>query len=98
MLYKVTKTDKSVIATVGVPRWIKRLPNGFLVICSEAEAEGIAVFCEPYHLEGKKGLEEFETVRLVPITEQEYEEEIISKQQELLDIITGEVVADENTD
>ena len=99
MLYRVIKTaDETVVATVGVPYWIRKLPNGYLGLCSETEAEGIAVFCEPYHLEGRKGLEEFETVKLVQITEQEYEEEIISKQQELLDIVSGEVTIDENTD
>lgn len=80
MLYRIMKTkDETVVATVGVPYWIKRLSNGYLGLCSEAEAEGVAVYCEPYHLEGRKGLSEFETVKLVRITEQEYEEEIASQ-------------------
>lgn len=96
MLYKFLKLDGTYIGTVIEPIYIKLLGNGYYGICSEKEAEGVAINNKPYHLEGREGLEDLETVYFERITEWEYQELVRKEQQELLDIITGEVIENEN--
>lgn len=98
VLYKFTKLDGTYVGTMIEPIYIKLLGNGYYGICSEKEAEGVAVDNKPYHLEGREGLSDLETVSFKVITEQEYKEQIRKEQQELLDIVSGEVTIDENTD
>lgn len=98
MLYKFLKLDGTYVGTVIEPTYIKLLGNGYYGICSEKEAEGVAIYNIPYHLEGREGLSDLETVSFRMITEAEYEAQITAEHQELLDIITGEseIIADEN--
>lgn len=48
-MYEVTK-DGAVIATVDRLQFVRRQPNGIVINCPEAEAQGICVNDEFYHL------------------------------------------------
>lgn len=98
MLYKYTKTDGTYVGTEFEPTYIRLLGNGYYGICSEAEAQGVAIRNKPFNLEGREPMEGLETVYCEMIWQEEYEELIAKEQQELLDIISGEVAGDENTD
>lgn len=98
MLYKYTKTDGTYVGTEFEPTYIRLLGNGYYGICSEAEAQGVAIRNKPFNLEGREPMEGLETVRFEMIWQEEYERIIAEEQQKLLDIVSGEVVADENSD
>ena len=98
MLYKYTKTNGTYVGTEFEPTYIRLLGNGYYGICSETEAQGVAIRNKPFNLEGREPMEGLETVRCEMIWQEEYEKIIAEEQQKLLDIISGEVVADEDTD
>ncbi len=98
MLYQFINTDGEIVGTKATPNWIYLQSNGFFGLCNFDKCEGVAINGEPYHLEGREGLSNLETVSFKEITEEEYSEQLIAEQLEILDIITGESegVANEN--
>lgn len=62
-MYKITK-DGASLGMTERPNYIKRAPNGCLVLCPEAEATGIVWEGTPLHLLGRDELEGAETVML----------------------------------
>jgi hypothetical protein len=98
MLYKYTKTDGTYVGTEFEPTYIYLHRNGCYNICTEEKAQGVAIRNTPYNLEGREPMEGLETVRFEMIWQEEYERIIAEEQRELLDIISGEVVGDENSD
>lgn len=90
MLYQFINTDDEIVGTKASPNWIYLQSNGYYGLCNFEKCEGVAVNGIPYHLEGREGLSDLETVSFIEITEEEYEAQILAEQQELLDIITGE--------
>lgn len=97
MLYQFYN-ENEIVGTKAQPNWIYLQSNGYYGLCDYDNCEGVAIDGNPYHLEGREGLSDLETVSFKMITEQEYEEQIRKEQQELLDIVSGEVTIDENTD
>ena len=91
MLYQFYKNDE-IVGTKAQPNWIYLQRNGCYGLCDYDKCEGVAINGTPYHLEGREGLSDLETVNYKMITEEEFEEQIASQYQELLDIVTGEVV------
>lgn len=98
MLYQFKNTNGETVGTKATPNWIFLQENGFFGLCDFEKCEGVAINGLPYHLEGRKEIEGIGTVRFEMISEEEYEKQILAEQQELLDIVSGEVVADEDTD
>lgn len=98
MLYQFIKNNGEIVGTKAQPNWIYLQSNGYYGLCDFNKCEGVAIDGTPYHLEGREGLSDLETVSFKMITEQEYAEQIRKEQQELLDIVSGEVTIDENTD
>ncbi len=98
MLYQFINADNEIVGTKAMPNWIFLQDNGFFGLCDFEKCEGVAINGIPYHLEGRKEIEGLETVFFEMVPEEEYERIIAEQQQKLLDIITGEVVANENTD
>lgn len=96
MLYQFYKGDE-IVGTEGAPNWIYLQSNGCYGLTDEYKAEGVAIGGTPYHLFGRKEIPELETVTYKMITEEEYGNQIAELNAELLDIITGEVATDENT-
>ena len=98
MLYQFKNANGETVGTKATPNWIFLQENGFFGLCDFEKCEGVAINGLPYHLEGKKEIEGLETVSFNMISEEEYERIIAEEQQKLLDIISGEVADDENTD
>lgn len=90
MLYQFKKVDGEVVGTKAAPNWIYLQSNGYYGLCDFEKCEGVAIDGVPYHLEGREGLSDLETVSFIEITEEEYKAQILAEQQEILDIITGE--------
>ena len=64
-MYKIRNTGTG--ASVGMteaPNYIKKAENGCYVLCPEPEASGIAFEGEVFHLLGRDGLEDVDTVVL----------------------------------
>lgn len=79
MLYQFYKENGEIVGTKAQPNWIYLQPNGYYGLCDFNKCEGVAIDGTPYHLEGREGLSDLETVSFKMITEQEYEEEIASQ-------------------
>lgn len=78
MLYQFYK-DNEIVGTKAQPNWIYLQSNGYYGLCDYDNCEGVAIDGNPYHLEGREGLSDLETISFRMITEQEYEEEIASQ-------------------
>lgn len=65
-MYRITK-DGARLGMTERPNYIKKAPNGCLVLCPESEAEGIAWEGGVYHLLGREELSEAPTVMLVEV-------------------------------
>lgn len=90
MCYKfLKKEDNSYIAVQIEPNWIYMQENGYYGLCDYEHCEGVAINGVPYHLEGREGLSDLETVYFEEIDEHEYNEIITAEKQELLDIVGG---------
>jgi hypothetical protein len=63
-MYEIRKDD-SVLALTEKPTYIYRHAEGFYALCSEADAQGIAVNGKPYSLHGRTPMEGCESVLLV---------------------------------
>ena len=97
MLYQFYN-ENEIVGTKAQPNWIYLQSNGYYGLCDYDKCEGVAIDGKPYQLEGRKEIPELESVTYKLITEEEYAEQIRKEQQELLDIVSGEVTIDENTD
>jgi len=62
-MYKITK-DGACLGMTEHPTYIRRAPNGCLVLCPETEATGIVHEGSVYHMLGRDELEGAETVML----------------------------------
>ena len=95
MLYQFIKTDDEIVGTKAAPNWIYLQKNDCFGLCDFEKCEGVAIDGVPYHLEGREGLSDLETVSFIEITEEEYKAQLLAEQQEILDIITGETEVNE---
>lgn len=97
MLYHFfKKADNSNLGIDAEPNWIYMQENGYYGLCDYEYCEGVAIDGVPYHLEGKEGLSDLETVYFKETTQAEYIATIQTEQREIIDILTGEVNADED--
>lgn len=62
-MFRITKNGASVGMTEA-PTYIKQHSNGSFVLCPEPEASGIVFAGTAYHLLGREGMEDMETVML----------------------------------
>ena len=62
-MYEIIK-DGAVLALTESPNYIRLHPDGFYILCSEKEAQGVALNGTPYHLFGRTAMEGLETVVL----------------------------------
>ena len=62
-MYEIIK-DGAVLALTESPNYIQLHPDGFYILCSEKEAQGVALNGTPYHLFGRTAMEGLETVVL----------------------------------
>ena len=62
-MYEIIK-DGAVLALTESPNYIRLHPDGFYILCSEKEAQGVALNGTPYHLFGRASMEGLETVVL----------------------------------
>ena len=60
-MYLILKNGKTIAMTERL-NYIRLHPDGFYLLCDEAEAQGIALHGTPYHLDGRGELPECETV------------------------------------
>lgn len=97
MLYQFfKKTDNTNLGIDAEPNWIYMQENGYYGLCDYEHCEGVAIDGVPYHLEGKEGLFDLETVYFKETTQAEYIATIQTEQREIIDILTGEANADED--
>lgn len=61
-----------VIATVNNPTYVCKMDNGCFALCSEAEAQGVVVEGEVFHIAGRPDLEGAEDIQLVEKNETEH--------------------------
>lgn len=66
-MYKIVSTENSAVGLTEKPTYIKIAANGSYVLCSEAEATGIAHNGKPYHLLDRGEMEGLETVFLLEV-------------------------------
>ncbi len=62
-MYKVTR-DGVCLGMTEAPNYIKQVDNGCFNLCPEPEASGIVFVGTAYHLLGREGMEDVETVML----------------------------------
>ena len=62
-MYRIIKDGVS-IGMTEAPNYIKKAANGCFNLCPEPEASGIVFEGNPYHLLGRDGMDELETVAL----------------------------------
>ena len=62
-MFKIIK-DGGCIGMTEEPTYIKQAANGCYILCPEPEASGIVFAGTPYHLLGREGMEDVETVML----------------------------------
>lgn len=60
-MYEIRK-DGALLALTEQVNYIRLHPDGFYLLCPEAEAQGVAVAGTPYHLMGRDEMPECETV------------------------------------
>lgn len=60
-MYEIRK-DGALLALTEQVNYIRLHPDGFYLLCPEAEAQGVAVAGTPYHLMGRDKMPECETV------------------------------------
>lgn len=60
-MYEIRK-DGALLALTEQVNYIRLHPDGFYLLCPEAEAQGVAVAGTPYHLMGRDEMSECETV------------------------------------
>ena len=60
-MYEIRK-DGALLALTEQVNYIRLHPDGFYLLCQEAEAQGVAVAGTPYHLMGRDEMPECETV------------------------------------
>ena len=60
-MYEIRK-DGALLALTEQVNYIRLHPDGFYLLCPEAEAQGVAVSGTPYHLMGRDEMPECETV------------------------------------
>lgn len=60
-MYEIRK-DGALLALTEQMNYIRKHPDGFYLLCPEAEAQGVAVAGTPYHLMGRDEMPECETV------------------------------------
>lgn len=66
-MYKIISTENSAVGLTEKPTYIKIAANGSYVLCSEAEATGIAHNGKPYHLLDRDAMDGLETVFLLEV-------------------------------
>lgn len=99
MLYQFfKKTDNTNLGIDAEPNWIYMQENGYYGLTDYEHCEGVAIDGIPYHLEGREGLSDLETVYFKETTQAEYIATIQTEQREMLDILTGEVTINEDTE
>lgn len=76
MLYQFYKNEE-IVGTKAQPNWINLQKNGYYGLCDFNKCEGVAIDGNPYHLEGREGLSNLETVNYVCISEDEYKQQIL---------------------
>ena len=106
MAFQYSTVEGVFIGTQVTAVYIRLLDNGYYGLCDEKEAQGVVINGEPFHLEGREELAGLETVTVTEINGNYYmkkledENKILQadreKQQEILDIITEGVVANED--
>lgn len=77
-MYQFIKDD-IVIGTKATPNWIFLQKNGFYGLCDYEKCEGVAIDGVPYHLDGREGLADLETVSFEIITEEEFAQQILNE-------------------
>ena len=66
-MYKIVKaSDGTVLALTEDVTYIKKADNGCYILCPEPDAPGISYAGTPYHLFGRKPLDDAESVILEP--------------------------------
>lgn len=108
MAFQYSTVEGVFVGTQVTAVYIRLLDNGYYGLCNEREAQGVVINGKPFHLEGREPLEGLETVTFTEVNgnyymkkledENKFLQERKEEQQELLDIITGEVAGDEDTD
>jgi hypothetical protein len=64
-MFKIIKASSGEsLGMTEAPNYIQQVENGSYVLCPEPEASGIAFAGTPYHLLGREGMEDVETVML----------------------------------
>ena len=66
-MYKIISTEKNAVGLTEKPTYIKIAANGSYVLCSEAEATGIAHNGKPYHMLDRDAMDGLETVFLLEV-------------------------------
>ena len=87
-MYEIIK-DGAVLALTESPNYIRLHPDGFYILCSEKEAQGVALNGTPYHMFGRASMEGLETVMLV-----ETDAGRVLKEQETVNSITFVTLAE----
>jgi hypothetical protein len=62
-MYNIIR-DGERLGMTEAPTYIKQAENGCYILCPEHDASGIAFAGTPYHLLGREGMEDVETVML----------------------------------
>lgn len=108
MAFQYSTVEGVFIGTQVTAVYIRLLDNGYYGLCTEKEAQGVVINGKPFHLEGREPLEGLKTVTMTEVDgnfymykiemENNFLQVLKKEQQELLDIVGGEVVANEDTD
>ena len=66
-MYKIISTENNAVGLTEKPTYIKIAASGSYVLCSEAEATGIAHNGKPYHMLDRDAMDGLETVFLLEV-------------------------------
>lgn len=66
-MYKIISTTGNAVGLTEKPTYIKTAANGSYILCSEADATGIAHNGKPYHLLDREEMEGLDTVYLLEV-------------------------------
>lgn len=78
-MYQFTVSNE-VVGYAVTPTYIKKLDNGCYGLCSQAEAEGVAVRSTPYRLEGKE-LDNLPVVNVEEVDDGTFFESVLTTNQ-----------------
>lgn len=81
-MYRLVKDDAT-LTTLSSPVWVKLQSNGAFALCAEAEAQGVVLNGEVYHISGTDALEGKETVVVSEISETAYLTEQLAAQESI---------------